>query len=196
MKVEPFVSPISGFPPRPPCRIHPTAEVDHTVKVGEDTVIWGCTAILHHVTIGANVSIGRCSEVGHNTVIGDNTRIGYNVFIPNNAVIGRDVFIGPNVTFCDDMHPRCRKPWEPPYHAQPPVIEDGAAIGAGVVVLPGIHIGKGAKVAAGSIVTKDVKDYGAVRGGPARYFEAPKAWDTAPLSDTTEEQYKARLSSL
>lgn len=196
MTIEPFVSPIDGYPPRPPCRIHPTAEVHHSARIGRDVTIWGCAAILHDAVLGDGVSVGRCSEIGHNTRIGDNSRIGYNVFIPNNSVIGKDVFIGPNVTFCDDMHPRIRKPWEPPYKAQPPVIEDGAAIGAGVVVLPGIRIGKGAKVAAGSIVTKDVKDYGAVRGGPARYFESPKAWDTETVSDTTEAQYKVRMSSL
>lgn len=175
---------------------HPSADIAVNVTIGEGSKIWACAGILYGAVLGRNVSVGRCSEIGHGTTIGDGTRIGYNVFIPNNAVIGKNVFIGPSVTFCDDMHPRVRNAWEPPYHAQPPVIEDGAAIGAGVVVLPGIHIGKGAKIAAGSVVTKDVRDYGAVRGGPARYFEPPVGWDTEALNDTTEAQYTVRKSSL
>ena len=184
-----------GYPPVPKTFIHHTAEVDPTGEIGESCKIWANVGILHHAVLGRNVSIGRCSEIGHDTVIGDGSRIGYNVFIPNHAVIGKNVFVGPNVTFCDDMHPRVRNPWEPPYHAQPPRIDDGAAIGAGVVVLPGIHIGKGAKIAAGSIVTRNVKDYAAVRGGPARYFDAPKEWDTEALDDS-EAQYHVRASSL
>jgi acetyltransferase-like isoleucine patch superfamily enzyme len=185
------------FPPKPFQFIHPTAELDPTVEVGDGVTVWANAGILHHAVLGNNVSVGRCSEIGHHTTIGDGTRIGYNVFIPNNAKIGRDVFIGPSVTFCDDMHPRIRRTWEPPYHAQPPVIEDGAAVGAGVVVLPGIHIGKGAKIAAGSVVTKDVGDYVTVRGGKAAHpVDGPKEWNTEALNDTTEAQWKVRLSSL
>jgi acetyltransferase-like isoleucine patch superfamily enzyme len=191
-----FVPPTTGYPPRPFHFIHQTAEVDPTVTVGEGVKVWANAGVLYNTVLGNDVSIGRCSEIGHDSVIGAGSRIGYNVFLPNGSQVGRKVFIGPNVTFCDDMHPRIRNPWEPPYHAQPPVIGDGAAIGAGVVVLPGIRIGKGAKIAAGSIVTKDVADYCAVRGGPARYFESPKEWNTEALADKTEAQYHVRMSSL
>ena len=186
---------MTTYPPRPASFIHPTADIDPTVDIGDGCKIWANVGILREAVLGRYVSVGRLTEIGHNTTIGDGSRIGYNVFIPNNARIGKNVFIGPNVTFCDDKHPRVRNPWEKPYPAQPPVIEDGAAIGAGVVVLPGIHIGKGAKIAAGSIVTKDVADYTAVRGGPARYFESPKEWDTESLTDN-EAQYHARISAL
>lgn len=196
MTVEPFVSPIHGYPPRPFHFIHPTAEVDPTVEVGEGVKVWANAGVLYHTKLGRHVSIGRGTEIGHDSVIGDGTRIGYGCFLPNGSTVGRDVFIGPSCVFCDDMHPRILRPWDKPYRAQPPVIEDGAAIGAGVTVLPGIHIGKGARIAAGSIVTKDVPDYTAVRGGPARYFEPPKEWDTHALDDVTEAQHNARISSL
>lgn len=197
MTIEPFVPPTTGYPPRPFHFIHPTAEVDPTVTIGEGVKVWANAGILYNTTLGRNVSVGRCSEIGHDCVIGDGTRIGYNVFIPNGSKIGKNVFIGPSTLFCDDKHPRVRNAWEPPYHAQPPVIEDGAAIGAGVVVLPGIHIGKGAKIAAGSVVTRDVADYVTVRGGKAaKPVEGPAEWDTEALNDTTEAQYKVRISSL
>lgn len=196
-KPEPFVPPTTGYPPRPFHFIHATAEVDPTVTIGEGVKVWANAGVMYDVILGNNVSIGRGTEIGHGTTIGDGTRIGYGCFVPNNAKIGKDVFIGPSCTFCDDMHPRTRKPWEPPYHAQPCVIEDGAAIGAGVILLPGIHIGKGARIAAGSIVTRDVKDYTAVRGqGGAKVFDPPAAWDPHFGDDKTEAQYKVRASSL
>jgi len=196
-KPEPFESPIHGYPPRPFHFIHHNAEVDPTVTIGEGVKIWANACVMYDTVLGRDVSIGRGTEIGHGTTIGDGTRIGYGCFVPNNAKIGRDVFIGPSCTFCDDMHPRTRKPWEPPYHAQPCVIEDGAAIGAMVTLLPGVHIGKGARIAAGSIVTRDVRDYTAVRGqGGAKEFTPPKEWDPAASDDKTEAQYRARMSAL
>lgn len=187
---------MAQYPPRPTVFIHPSADIDPTVCIGDGSKIWACTGILHDAVLGRNVSIGRCSEVGHHTTIGDGTRIGYNVFLPNNSTVGKDVFIGPNVTFCDDKYPKIPRAWDKPYHAEPPTIGDGASIGAGVVVLPGITIGTGARIAAGSTVTKDVAPFTAVRGGPARYFEPPAAWDGNQYKDTTEAQAIVRASSL
>ena len=45
----------------------------------------------------------------------------------------------------------------------------GASIGAHAVILPGITIGRNAFVGAGSIVTKDVKDYSLVSGNRAKF---------------------------
>lgn len=47
------------------------------------------------------------------------------------------------------------------------IVEDDVWIGYGVILLSGIHIGKGAIIAAGSIVTKDVEPYSIVAGVPA-----------------------------
>lgn len=178
--VPPFVPPTTGYPPRPLTAVHPMAEVDPSVTLGEGVRIWACVGVLRDTIIGHHVSIGRCSEIGHSCVIGDGTRIGYNVFLPNGSKVGRNVFIGPNVTFCDDKWPKVPNLGDPPYTALPPTIGDGASIGAGCVILPGVTIGVGARVAAGAIVTKDVPNYCAVRGGPARYFEPPAAWRADP----------------
>ena len=51
--------------------------------------------------------------------------------------------------------------------AAPIVIEDGAWVGAGAIVLPGITIGSGSVVAAGSVVTKDVSPNTVVAGVPS-----------------------------
>lgn len=185
----------NGFPPSDYFK-HPSAEVDHTAEVGEGSTIWANAGILAKCKIGRNVSIGRGAEIGRASIVGDNTRIGWGSFFPPNSQIGRDVFVGPGVICTDDKHPTIHRPWEPPYHAQPPVIGDGAAIGAACVILPGITIGTGARIAAGSVVTKDVPPYTAVRGGPARFFDPPPAWDGNKYKDKTEAQAIVRDSSL
>ena len=157
--------------------IHPTADVHPDATVGALTKVWANVGILRDAVIGSGVSIGRGSEIGRGTKIGDRSRIGWNCFLPPNSVVGRAVFIGPGCTFTDDKHPRVPIEDGAPYDAKPPQIGDGAVIGAGCVILPGIVIGRGARIAAGSVVTKDVLDYVAVKGSPARPFQAPESWD-------------------
>lgn len=51
------------------------------------------------------------------------------------------------------------------------VVEDDVWIGYGAIILSGIHIGQGAVIAAGSVVTKDVSPYAVVGGNPARVIK-------------------------
>lgn len=174
-------------------RIHPKADVDPSATIGEGTVIWANAGVLADCRIGAGVSIGRGAEVGRGSTVGDGSRIGWNVFLPPNSVVGKHVFIGPGVICTDDRHPKVAREWDPPYVARPPVIGDDAAIGAGAILMPGVRLGIGARVAAGSVVTKDVPNYAAVKGSPARFFDAPKGWDplqaTAPGSDPNNQVF-------
>jgi acetyltransferase-like isoleucine patch superfamily enzyme len=55
-----------------------------------------------------------------------------------------------------------------PVHSSPITVEDGCWIGAGSILLPGVTIGRGSIVAAGSVVTKDVAPDTLVGGIPAR----------------------------
>lgn len=73
---------------------------------------------------------------------------------------------------CDDKFPRVNNA---AYHAQPPVIEDDASIGAGAVLLPGVRIGRGALVGAGAVVTHDVPAGAVVYGCPARAEQATRS---------------------
>ena len=59
---------------------------------------------------------------------------------------------------------------EPP-SATPVIIEDDVLIGANAVVLEGCRVGKGAVVAAGAVVTKDVPPYTVVAGTPAKVIK-------------------------
>lgn len=155
----------------------PTNFIDPTAEVDPTATVWHYATILQHVVLGPNVMIGSGTEIGRGSVVAEGSRIGAHCFFPPNTQIGKQVFVGPGTVCTDDKHPKVARPWDPPYNAQPPVIGDGAAIGAAVILLPGVKIGKGARIAAGSIVTKDVGNYVAVRGGPAREFDPPADWN-------------------
>ncbi len=139
--------------------------IDPSAQIGTGTKVWHWSVVLADVKIGKNCSIGSCCEIGRGTIIGDGTRIGSGTFLPSNSRIGNNVFIGPGVVCCDDKNPRANNPH---YVAEPPTIEDNAAIGAGAILLPGVKIGWCAMIGAGSIVTRDVPADSMVRGEPAR----------------------------
>jgi len=139
--------------------IDPTAEIHLTSRV------WHFAVVLRDVRIGANCSIGSHTEIGVGTTIEEGSRIGYGCFFPSHSKIGKNVFVGPGVICCDDKHPVVDNP---NYHAQPPIIEDDVSIGAGVILLPGIRVGKGALIGAGAVVTHNVKEKDIVWGVPAK----------------------------
>ncbi|HEY6147701.1 MAG TPA: acyltransferase, partial [Thermoanaerobaculia bacterium] len=76
-----------------------------------------------------------------------------------------DVFVGPDVVFSNDPRPRSGVHLER-YPAT--VVREGASLGAGAVLLPGVAIGRWALVGAGAVVTEDVPDFALVYGNPAR----------------------------
>lgn len=145
--------------------IHEKACVAKDATLGANVKVWQFATIMPYVVLGDGVSVGSNAEIGTGSVIGDYSRIGHGVFLPPHSKIGREVFIGPSVTCCDDKYPRVNNA---AYNAEPPVIEDGASIGAGVVLLPGVRIGSGAMIGAGAIVTRDVPEKAVVFGNPAR----------------------------
>lgn len=108
-------------------------------------------SVIGDAHIGDDCTIHAPVWIGDGVVIGPRTRVQAFAFIPPGVTIGADVFIGPNVTFTNDKYPPSpRADW------LPTVVEDGASIGAGVVVLPGVTLGRGCRVAAGAVVARDV----------------------------------------
>ncbi|EGQ8488587.1 sugar O-acetyltransferase [Vibrio alginolyticus] len=108
---------------------------------------------------GYNIEVGKNFYMNTNGVILDCGKV----------IIGDYVMIGPNVTLCTAGHPidaATRYTYEE--FAKPICIADKVWIGANVVVLPGVSIGFGAVVGAGSVVTQDVPKNTVVVGNPAR----------------------------
>jgi acetyltransferase-like isoleucine patch superfamily enzyme len=143
--------------------VHPKAEVSPDCEIGAGTRVWQFASVIRGARIGegCNIASGACidgSRIGNRCVIGHNLAMG------PGFLIGDDVFIGPNVTFCNDAWPRARKDgfdaskFDGAFHWAV-IVERGASIGAGSVILPGVRIGRGAMIAANSTVTRDVEPH-------------------------------------
>lgn len=106
---------------------------------------------------GFNISIGENFFANFNTVFIDCSRI----------VIGNNVMFGPNCCIDGAGHPtdtvRRNEGYE---YAYPITIEDDVWLGSGVHIMPGITIGRGCVIGAGSIVTKDIPPYSLAVGNP------------------------------
>ena len=107
-------------------------------------------------------------------IIGDRTRIGLGNTIIGPVKVGNDVRLAQNVVLSGLNHNY--EEIDSPIHAQgvstmPIVIEDESWLGANVVVVPGVTIGKHSIVAAGSVVTKSMPPYSVIVGNPARVLK-------------------------
>lgn len=128
----------------------------HNVLIREKTII------------GDYVSVGTGTIIEGYSIIGDHSNLQSMVYIPTNTLIGSHVFIGPNAVLTNDKYPP-----NDGKNLKGPTLEDYSSIGANVTILPGITIGKGALVAAGSLVTKDVPPKTLAIGAPARITDLP-----------------------
>ncbi len=141
------------------------------VVIGDNFITGHFVLIREHTEIGDNVLIGTLSVIDGYCKIGSNTKIQTGVYIPRNTVIGRNVFIGPNAVLLNDKYPlRVRDE----ITLSGPVIEDNVTIGGNSTLLPGIRIGEGAFIAAGSVVTKDIPPWCLAVGVPAKIKPLPE----------------------
>ena len=154
-------------------KIDESVLLDSTAKVGLGTRIWHNSQIRDQVKIGNDCVIGRNVYIGSGVEIGSNCKIQNNALIYEPALIGDGVFIGPGAILTNDHYPRAVNPdltlksasdWD----SVGVSIHVGASIGAGVICVAPIEIGRWALIAAGSVVTKDVPDFGLFGGVPAR----------------------------
>jgi UDP-2-acetamido-3-amino-2,3-dideoxy-glucuronate N-acetyltransferase len=138
-----------------------------------DGVVVQAFANLYGCRIGDNSRIGTFVEIQRGATIGANCKIQSHTFICDGVTIEDDVFVGHGVMFINDKYPRAtnadgRLQTEQDWALLGTVVERGASIGSGAVVLGGVRIGAGALVGAGAVVTRDVVPGTTVRGVPAR----------------------------
>ena len=146
--------------------IHELADVSSDA-IGDHTRIWQFVVVLPGARIGSDCNICSHVFIENDVVVGDRVTIKCGVQLWDGLRVGDDVFIGPNATFANDKFPRSKKYMDKYLET---TIEDGASIGAGAVILPGLSIGARALVAAGAVVTRSVAPGSLVRGNPAKHI--------------------------
>ncbi len=92
-----------------------------------------------------------------------------NLYCVDKIIIGTKVAISREAFLCTASHDISIA--SRPLITAPIIIDDGVWIGARATILPGVHIGEGAIVAAGAIVTKDVEPWTVVGGNPAKFIK-------------------------
>lgn len=136
-----------------------------------DVVPWNKFSLGQESTIEDFTAINN--GVG-DVIVGDRTRIGLSNTLIGPVHIGNDVRLAQNVVLSGLNHNY--REIDSPIHKQgvstkPIVVEDESWIGANVVIVPGVTIGKHSIVAAGSVVTKNVPPYSVAAGNPARLLK-------------------------
>lgn len=164
---------------------HPNALCEST-HIGNGTRVWAFAHVLPGAVIGSDCNICDGVFIENDVQVGDRVTIKCGVQLWDGVRLADDVFVGPNATFTNDMFPRSRKHLD---KYPETVVEAGASIGANATLLPGVRIGSGAMVGAGSVITRSVPPNAIVVGNPARivgYVTDGVAKEVAPTSPTDE----------
>lgn len=113
-------------------------------------------------------------RIGNNTMIGEHAHITAckEIIIGNNVLTGRRIYISDNAHGNTSKEELDIPPIERPLYVKGSVIiEDNVWIGERVCILSGVHIGKGAIIAANAVVTHDVPEGCVVGGVPAKVIK-------------------------
>lgn len=125
-------------------------------------------------SIGHNVNIEKGASFANSVTIGDNSGIGVNAVLTDEVYIGKNVMMGPDCMIYTSNHKFMKetRSYEGFTQIRPVIIEDDVWIGARCIILPGVKIGKGSTIGAGSVVSKEVPPYSVVAGNPARVVKS------------------------
>ena len=142
------------------------------VEFGVDVVVFSYTN-LYGCRIGDGSRVGTFVEIQRGARIGARCKIQSHTFICDGVTIGDEVFVGHGVMFVNDTRPAATAPGgvlqtEADWTLLRTLVEDGASLGSGSIILGGVRIGAGALVGAGAVVTSDVPAGATVAGVPAR----------------------------
>ena len=146
--------------------IGPHAVIFYDVAIGANTLIGDGASIREQCRIGSRCIISRYVTINYNTTIGDRTKIMDMTHITGNCKIGDDVFVSILIGMTNDNLPGAKGYEEE--RILGPTIKNGAIIGAGATLLPGVIIGEKSVVGSGAVVTRDIPDNSVAMGIPAR----------------------------
>lgn len=161
------------MPPSKEYFVDESAVIEAGVVVGDGTKIWGYTRVRTGAKIGAKCVLGRGVYIDREVTIGNKCKIQNGAQIYSPSEIEDGVFIGPGVIFTNDHLPRAlnmlgdlksSSDWE-----QVGVkVQEGASLGAGVICVAPVNVGRWSMIGAGAIVTENVPDFALMIGVPAK----------------------------
>lgn len=163
LKKETHAAKISSFKD---VYIHESSYVDEPVEIGKGSKIWHFSHILGHVKIGNNCIIGQNVMIGPYVTVGNNCKIQNNVSLYKGVVLEDSVFCGPSCVFTNVNTPRADIERKDVFLET--YVEKGVTIGANATIVCGNRLGKHSLIAAGAVITKDVKPHALMAGVPAK----------------------------
>ena len=146
---------IAGLPPP-----------EKRVRTGAAAKVYPPSVVAKEAELGTDVVIGAFCMVAAGAKIGNGTRIQSHTSVWAGVELGEDVFVGPSVVFTNVRYPRAAYSRSP--HWDKTIVERGATLGAGAILVAPVRIGEDAFVGAGAVVTRDVPAGAIVAGSPAR----------------------------
>lgn len=147
--------------------VHESSYVDEGVHIGRGTKIWHFCHIQSGAHIGESCSLGQNVNIANDVKIGNQVKIQNNVSVYSGVTLEDKVFCGPSCVFTNDLNPRANYPKGAANYVRT-LVREGASIGANATIVCGNTIGRWALIAAGAVITKDVKAYAVMRGVPAK----------------------------
>ena len=139
-------------------------------KVGKNTRTGHNFLVRENTVIGDGCLIGTNVVIDNDCVVGDNCSFQTGAYIPTGSRIGDRVFLGPNASLTND-----KTPLRTEYKLESITVEDDVTVGSNATLMPGITVGKGAFIAGGAVVTKDVPAWHIAKGCPAVFEELPES---------------------
>lgn len=159
--------------------VHNLHNNPQSIRIGRNTHIRGRLLVFSY---GGEILIGDDCYIGENTYIwsASKVEIGNGVLISHNCNIidtnSHELNYQERVESYRKMLIEGHPKQKPNVISAPIVIEDYAWLSFNVTVLKGVRIGKGAIIAAGSVVTKDVESFTMVAGNPAKVLKKLPEW--------------------
>lgn len=146
--------------------VHESSIIDKDVVIGKGTKVWYFCHIQTGARIGENCSFGQNVNISNNVKIGNGVKIQNNVSVYEGVELEDYVFCGPSMVFTNDLTPRAKYPKGQAGYKKT-ILHTGVTVGANATVVCGHDLGKWCMIAAGAVVTKNVKEYALMAGVPA-----------------------------